>query len=137
MFHISHRKSLALGLLTFIMLITAVGAQGSGIPGTYFPPSGQSIANQNIRRPKEVGMRSEIIARINARMRGNRWALWRHGYLVHVEGDFNKNTEVTSLRKTWHALTVGAAIGQGKIPSVHQKINVWCKELTGKDAHVT
>jgi len=72
---------------------------------------------------------------LKAIMKSNRWALWRHGYLVHVNGDFNKNTEVASLRKTWHALTVGAAIGQGKIPSIHQKINVWRKELTGRIRH--
>ena len=136
-FHIGRKKSPALGLVTFILSTAAVGAQDSAVPGIYFPPSGQSIANQNIKRPEEVGMRFEMIARINAGMRGNRWALWRHGYLVHVEGDFNKNAEVASLRKTWHALTVGAAIGQGKIPSVHQKINVWRKELTGKDAQAT
>jgi hypothetical protein len=105
--------------------------------GIYFPPGGQSIAKQNLRRPEEVGMSPDFIARIKETMKGNRWALWRHGYLVHVDGDFNKNTEVASLRKTWHALTVGAAIWQERIPSLHQKISVWCPELTGKDAKAT
>ncbi|UCE46750.1 MAG: DUF5060 domain-containing protein, partial [Phycisphaerales bacterium] len=118
------------------MLLTSSGAAVE-MRGIYFPPAGQSITNQDQRRPQEVGMRPDFIARIKERMKGNRWALWRHGYLVYVDGDFNKNTEVASLRKTWHALTVGAAIGQGKIPSVHQRIEVWCKELTGKDAEAT
>ncbi len=115
----------------------AVQMQNSEARGIYFPPPGESIADQDRRRPEEVGMRPHFIARIKERMKGNRWALWRHGYLVHIDGDFNKNTEVASLRKSWHALTVGAAIGQGKIPSVHQKIKVWRKELTGKDAEAT
>ncbi len=66
-----------------------------------------------------------------------RWALWCHGYLVHVEGGFNHKSEVASLRKTWHALTVGAALKQGKIPSYQQKLSVWNAELTGKDAEAT
>ena len=66
-----------------------------------------------------------------------RWALWRNGYLVHAEGDFNKTVNVASLRKTWHAMTVGAAILQGKIPSPDQKLSVWLPELKGKDADVT
>ena len=128
---------LAAGLILFPVSVGPVQMQSSEAKGVYFAPPGQSIANQDRRSPEEVGMRPEIIARLKAIMKGNRWALWRHGYLVHVDGDFNKNTEVASLRKTWHALTVGAAIGQGRIPSVHQKINVWRKELTGKDAKAT
>ena len=137
MFRIQCKRHSTLKLIVFISSITAIGKQGIGATGIYFAPSGQSIHNQNLRRPEEVGMHPEIVARLKAKMQGHRWALWRHGYLVHVEGDFNKNTEVKSLRKTWHALTVGAAIVQNRIPSVQQKISVWCKELTGKDTKAT
>jgi hypothetical protein len=109
-------------------------------PGIYFPPPGESMAEQSRKQPEEVGMDPQFITQINERTQGPPeadWALWRHGYLIHVYGDFNKNTEVASLRKTWHALTVGAAIGQGRIPSVHQKISVWRKELTDKNAEAT
>jgi len=123
-----------LGLGLILVTSSAVAAE---TPGLYFPPAGQSNAQQNRKRPEEVGMSPRFIAQTKKIMKGNRWALWRHGYLVHVEGDFNKNTEVASLRKTWHALTVGAAIGQGRIPSVRQRMSVWCKELTGKDAKAT
>lgn len=126
-----------LGLAWFISSAAGTETQESGPYDFYFPPPGQSMDSQWCKRPDEVGMRPDFIARIKERMQGNRWALWRHGYLVHVDGDFNKRTEVASLRKTWHAMTVGAAIGQGRIPSVHQKINVWRKELTGKDAEAT
>jgi CubicO group peptidase (beta-lactamase class C family) len=63
--------------------------------------------------------------------------LWRHGYLVHVEGDFHQTTDVASLRKTWHAMIVGAAIKQGRIPSLDQKISTWLPELKGNDAEAT
>ncbi|MHC4497105.1 MAG: DUF5060 domain-containing protein, partial [Planctomycetota bacterium] len=66
-----------------------------------------------------------------------RWALWRHGRLVHVEGDLHKTTDVASLRKTWHAMIVGAAIKQGRIPSHHHKIGKWLPELRGSDAEAT
>ena len=134
---IQYERLLALGLILFTSSAVAIETQDFGKAGIYFVPSGQSIVNQNLRRPEEVRVRPEIIARLKAKMQGNRWALWRHGYLVHVEGDFNKNTEVKSLRKTWHALVVGAAIGQNRIPSVRQKIAIWCKELAGKDAKAT
>ena len=134
---IQYVKCLAVGLILSAVSAAALQTEGSDISGVYFAPPGQSIANQNRRRPEEVGVRPEIVDRLRAKMQGGRWALWRHGYLVHVEGDFNRNSEVKSLRKTWHALTVGAAIKQNLIPSVHQKISIWCKELTGKDAKAT
>ena len=127
-----HVRCLALAFI--ILSSSATAAKTRGI---YFPPLGQSIADQNRKLPEEVGMSPHFIARIRDRMKGNRWALWRDGYLVHVDGDFNKNTEVASLRKTWHALTVGAAIGQGRIPSANQKLGLWCKELSGKDTRAT
>jgi len=103
--------------------------------GIYFPAPGQSVDAQDQRSPKKVGLDPELVNEL--RGKASRWALWRHGYLVHVEGDFNQKTEVASLRKTWHALTVGAAIKQGKIPSYHQKLSKWNKELTGNDAEAT
>ena len=129
---IQYLRCLGLGLI--LLTSSAVAAETRGI---YFPPAGQSIAGQDLRWPDDVGMRSHFVAGIKQIMKGNRWALWRHGYLIHVDGDFNKNTEVASLRKTWHALTVGAAIGQNRISSAQQKISVWCKELTGKNAKAT
>ena len=128
---------LAAGLVLFPASAGPVQMQNSEATGIYFASPGQSITNQDRRLAEEVGMQPETIDRLKARMQHGRWALWRHGYLVHVEGDFNKNTEVKSLRKTWHALTVGAAIKQERIPSVHQEIGVWCSELAGKDAKAT
>ncbi len=106
-------------------------------PRFYFPPPGETLAWQDRREPRELGLKPEIVARLREQLKAGRWALWRHGYLVHVEGNFNELTEVKSLRKTWHALTVGAAIGRGKIPSLQQKLSVWNPELTGKNAGAT
>ncbi|MGH9845866.1 MAG: serine hydrolase, partial [Blastocatellia bacterium] len=118
-----------------------VDGQRSGKAGQkakfYFPPPGEALANQARRKPEEAGLKPEVIGQLRALMKNGRWALWRHGYLVHVEGDFNQTTEVASLRKTWHAMAVGAAIKQGKIPSYKQKLSVWNRELTGKDAEAT
>ncbi len=105
--------------------------------GLCFPPPGEALTNQDRRGPDEVGLKLEVIDQLRTLVPNGRWALWRHGYLVHVEGDFNQKTEVASLRKTWHALTVGAAIKQGKIPSTTQKLSVWNPELPGKDAAAT
>lgn len=110
---------------------------GAEPPRFYFPPSGESIQQQDRRSPGEVGLKPDVVKKLESRAGSGRWALWRYGRLVHVEGDFNRKTEVKSLRKTWHALTVGAAIGQGKIPSIDQKISVWASELTGKHARAT
>lgn len=112
----------------------------------YFPPPGQGLENQDQRQPEEAGLDPAIVPQINKFAQSNkderqgqsqRWALWRHGYLIHVEGDFNQTVDVASLRKTWHAMTVGAAIKQGKIPSYNQKINVWQTELKGNKAEAT
>ncbi|MHC4727891.1 MAG: hypothetical protein ACYS17_11755, partial [Planctomycetota bacterium] len=111
---------------------TTTGAQKHKF---YFPPPGEGLDKQDHRKPEDVGLNNAVIEQLKGK--ASLWALWRHGYLVHVEGDFNQKTEVASLRKTWHALTVGAAIKQGKIPSYHQKISIWNKELTGNDAEVT
>ncbi len=103
--------------------------------GINFPAPGQSLQAQNIKAPADVGLEPGIIDQLTNQ--ASRWALWRHGYLVYVDGDFNLNQEVKSLRKTWHALTIGAAIKQGKIPSYAQKISVWQTELIGNDADAT
>jgi CubicO group peptidase (beta-lactamase class C family) len=112
----------------------------------YFPPAGKSIENQARRTPQQVGLNPALASRINQYIWENpyaqkrvqpRWALWRHGFLVHVEGDFQQTIDVASLRKTWHAMIVGAAIKQGKIPSVRQKISTWLPELKGNDAEAT
>lgn len=105
----------------------------------YFPPPGQSLDRQQRRKLAQVGLLPEVISKLRASSatRKGRWALWRHGYLVHVQGAFNTNVEVKSLRKTWHALAVGAALHQKRIPSLDQKISIWNKSLQGKDADAT
>jgi CubicO group peptidase (beta-lactamase class C family) len=114
--------------------------------GLYFPPAGKNIENQDRKTPQEVGLNPAVAQRINEYISKNpyqrarekpRWALWRHGRLVCVEGDFHKITDVASLRKTWHAMIVGAAIKQGKIPSLQQRISTWLPELKGNDAEAT
>ncbi|MBN1674689.1 MAG: beta-lactamase family protein [Kiritimatiellae bacterium] len=114
--------------------------------GIYFPPPGDGLANQAQRAAAEVGLDPDLPARLGAYVqahpipnptKGIRWALWRHGYLVHVDGAFNRTCDVASLRKTWHALAVGAAIGQGRIPSLDQKLSVWQTELKGNKAAAT
>jgi hypothetical protein len=58
-------------------------------------------------------------------------------YLLHVEGDATLTTDVASLRKTWRAMAVGAAIQQGRTPSHHQRIRVWLPHLSGTKAEAT
>jgi len=101
----------------------------------YFPPPGEGLEVQSRRTPEQAGFDPAVIQALEDV--APRWALWRYGHLIHVKGDFNQKSDVASHRKTWHALTVGAAIRQGKIPSLHQKISVWNKELTGKHAEAT
>ena len=112
----------------------------------YFPPPGQGLGSQDQRRPEELALEPGVAQRISQFTQDNqevrkgtsqRWALWRHGYLVRIEGDFHETVDVASLRKTWHAMMVGAAIKQGKIPSCHQKISVWQPELEGNKKEAT
>ncbi len=107
----------------------------TGAVGFYFPPPGEGLDKQIQLSPEEIGLDPAIISELQDKAIS--WALWRHGYLVHVKGSFNAVNDVASIRKTWHALTVGAAIKQGKIPSYNQKISVWQTELTGNDADAT
>ncbi len=109
-----------------------------------FPSAGQGPKCWKRCPPEEAGFRPAVIDEItrfiaNHPSKGaeQRWALWRDGYLIHYEGDFNAKVDVASLRKTWHAMTVGAAIKQGKIPFYHQKISVWLPELTGIKSEAT
>jgi CubicO group peptidase (beta-lactamase class C family) len=101
----------------------------------HYPPRGNSLAQQAVRAPAQVGLNPAVIDEL--RGKALRWALWRYGYLVHVEGDFNHRQDVASLRKTWHAMTVGAALKQGRIPSLQQKLVTWVPELTGDRALAT
>jgi CubicO group peptidase (beta-lactamase class C family) len=114
----------------------------------YFPPPGNHISHHNPHLPQEVGLNPQILEKISDFIQSNpyersgsiyepRWAIWRHGYLVHVEGDFYQKTDVASLRKTWHAMTVGAALKQGKIAGIDQIITGYLPELVGNDADAT
>ena len=103
----------------------------------YFPPPGQAITNQFLTTPQEVGLSPSIVTDLESVIGAGRWALWRHGYLVHVDGDFNQNGSILSARKTIHAATVGAGIQRGLIPSLNQEISDWNPGLTGLDADAT
>ena len=104
--------------------------------GYYFPPPGEGLAQQARRAPAEVGLRPGIVTALRGRARA--FALWRHGYLAHLEGDFNQTIHVASLRKTWHAMMVGAAIEQGKIKhGMRAKVKEHLPELSGLDARAT
>lgn len=107
----------------------------TGEPELHFPPPGEGLDVQNVATPEEAGFDPAVLKELEEV--AARWALWRNGRLVRVKGDFNETHDVASNRKTWHALIVGAAIQQGRIPSVHQKISVWNKELTGTHAEAT
>lgn len=122
-------------VLAAAFLITATATRAGDWDGWHFPPPGEGPEQQDRRNPREVGLDPAVIEQL--RGKATRWALWRHGHLVHVEGDFHHKQDVFSLRKTWHALAVAAAIKQGRIPSYHQKISEWEKDLTGNDATAT
>jgi CubicO group peptidase (beta-lactamase class C family) len=99
-----------------------------------FPP-GQGRDRWEQRTPAQAGINPKLIEKLKGA--GDRWALWRDGYLVHVEGDFNHKQDVASLRKTWHAMIVGAALHQKKIASFDEKISRWQPELKGHHADAT
>lgn len=135
-------------LLFYILISIFTGCNKVNQDNYYYPPPGNNISHHDWHPPEEVGLKPEIIGEINDYIHSNpyfrnerhfapRWAIWRHGYLVHVEGDFYEKTDVASLRKTWHAMTVGAAIQQGKIRDVHQKVSALLPELKGSDAEAT
>ena len=101
----------------------------------YFPPPGQGLDVQSRKTPAQAGLDPGIIAALKGS--GDRWALWRNGHLIHVEGDFNHRQDVWSNRKTWHAMTVAAAVQQGRIPSLDQSLAVWNAGLRDRYADVT
>jgi hypothetical protein len=101
----------------------------------YFPPPGEGLEQQSRRQASEAGLKPGIVEAL--RGKADRWALWRWGHLIHVEGDFHHTVDVASLRKTWHALTVGAAIQQGRIPSHRQRLAEWLPDLSGPHAQAT
>ncbi len=98
----------------------------------YFPPPGETMEQQSRTTPPQAGFDPGVIGKL--RGKAARWALWRWGRLIHVEGGFNHKQDVASLRKTWHAMTVGAAIQQRRIPSHGQKLSAWLPDLNAKDA---
>ncbi len=137
-------RSLCLLLILISSLISA--KEKTDDEYFYFPPNGNDFKNQNQKSPSTTGLETDIVQEINQYIKENpytryqikpRWALWRHGYLIHVEGDFYEIRDVASLRKTWHAMIAGAAILQGKIPALDQKISEYEKELRGKDRSAT
>jgi hypothetical protein len=124
------RESLKIaGILFPFLVFLCLPASGA----MFFPLPGESVSDQNQQSPGAAGLNASIVNALSGT--ASRWALWRHGYLIHVEGSFNSEIEVKSLRKTWHALIVGAGIKQGKIPSLAQKISVWQTQLSGNDAN--
>lgn len=118
-------------LLIVVLCHEAMGAESE----FYFPPPGEGLESQSRHSPEQAGLKPEIVKVLQGK--ADRWALWRNGHLIHVEGEWNQKRNVASLRKTWHAITVGAAIQQGKVPSYQQKLNIWEKDLQGNDSLAT
>jgi CubicO group peptidase (beta-lactamase class C family) len=126
-------------------MLLAVAAVGTSLlaesPATerplnlYFPPPGEGLDVQSRVTPEEAGFDPAVIAALENF--ASRWALWRNGRLIHVKGDFNETSNVASHRKTWHALTVGAALRLGRIKSLDQAVNEWLGDLTGEHAKAT
>lgn len=133
---LSRYQSVSLVMLICQLLI-ALGSPHASAQrkNLYFAPPGEGLDKQAMRRPQEAGINPVLIDSLKGK--ATRWALWRDGYLIHVEGDFNQTVHVASLRKTWHALAVGAALKQGKIPSIDQKISFYEIDLKGHHAHAT
>jgi len=135
-------------LLILLLLLLFSGCNQGNQDRYYYPPPGNHISHHDRHQPEEVGLNPEMIDQINEFIQSNpyvrnersfepRWAIWRHGHLIHIEGDFYKKDDVASLRKTWHAMTVGAAVQQGKLKDIHQKISDVLPELKGSDTEAT
>jgi len=131
------RQSCWLSLLVALAPVHESNSAAFTQEGLYFPPPGESVLYQDQRTPIEVGLDVGIITDLRNKIISGRWALWRHGYLVHVEGSFNTNKEIKSARKSIHAATVGVALQRGLIPSLDQPISIWNPELSGVDATAT
>ncbi len=100
-----------------------------------YPTAQQGMAAWQRRSPTEAGLDPVVLRQLEDR--ADRWALWRDGYLVHASGEFERKQDVASLRKTWHAMTVGAALSQGKIQSLDEPIHRFHADLAGEDAKIT
>ncbi|MDP6037005.1 MAG: hypothetical protein QGG64_00485, partial [Candidatus Latescibacteria bacterium] len=83
-----------------------------------YPQAGHDVGLWERVVPGAVGLNADVISEVDACVKANpdgrkrrsqRWALWRHGYLVHAEGEFCDPVDVASLRKTWHAMILGAS----------------------------
>jgi len=116
-------------------LLAAAFAQGAAGAGFHFPPPGEALGVQAQREPLEVGLDPAVLPLLASET--SRYALWRHGHLVAVDGDFFQRAQVASLRKTWHAFSVGGALAQGRIPSLDQPLSALVPGLVGPDALAT
>lgn len=101
-------------------------------PGVAFPPPGESPGVQPRKTPEQAGFRPEVLEALQQAIVGGRWALWRHGHLIHVEGAFDRTTEIKSAAKTFHAALVGAALEQGRIGSVDDDVAPFAPALVGR-----
>jgi CubicO group peptidase (beta-lactamase class C family) len=101
-------------------------------PGVAFPPPGESPHVQPRMAPEEAGFRAEVVAALREAIVGGRWALWRHGHLAHVEGPFERATEIKSAAKAFHAALVGSALEQGRIGSVDDDVAPFTPNLAGR-----
>jgi len=108
-----------------------------GANGIFFPTAGETLSSQSLKLPAEVGLSTTTVSALQSVITGGRWALWRHGYLVHIEGDFNLNADIGAASSGIHAATIGVALERSLIPSLDQKLSVWNTELTGIDTDVT
>ncbi len=108
-----------------------------GAHGINFPSAGQTLASQSTRLPAEVGLSSAVVSAMQSVITGGRWALWRHGYLIHVEGDFNLNSDIGAASMGIHAATTGVALERSLIPSLDEKLSIWNSELSGIDSDVS
>ncbi len=132
-----HIKSIAPGFSRAFLGAACAGvllnstAEALTCSGVYFPPKGQSTSYQKKKTASAVGLSSGIVTDLKNTILAGRWAVWRHGYLVHNQGAFNTKTEIKSARKTFHAATIGALIRQGKIDSIHQPLTDWDAGVAG------
>ncbi|MCG8370171.1 MAG: Ig-like domain-containing protein, partial [Proteobacteria bacterium] len=110
----------------------SVGQQAPS--GTWFPPPGETLASQNPVSPDAVGLSPTIVTELSSAITAGRWALWRDGHLVHVEGAFNAAGDIQSVRKSILAAVAGAGIERSLIPSLDQSLGDWNPELSGADA---
>lgn len=111
-----------------------------------YPGAGHDIDLWERVVPGAVGLDADVVLDIDTCVRANpdarkrreqRWALWRHGYLVHSEGEFYDAVDVASLRKTWHAMILGASILNGKISDYDQKVCDYQTDLQGLHRNAT